>query len=201
MVVAGLSAYALTGGLFAGGNIVPQDIVVEKNAAYCEIEETEESDFYVIAKGLTVLGDTVSHEGNTLDGDRGYGFGVDLGYRLGRGFALEYDFTYAQNKVTETNEHHHQEEGDASYYSHALDLVYTHRLTNAMGLFFKGGYDYEIEQIDAFEIDADDHGFNYGIGMEWSLNEQYAFVAEYEESTIEGPRGNAFFAGVMYNLN
>lgn len=200
MVVAGFSAYALTGGLFAGGDVAPQDIVTEKNTAYCETEEREESDFYVIAKGNTVLGDTVLHEGNTLDGDRGYGLGIDFGYRLGQGFAIEYDFTYAKNTVTETNEFDHKEEGDAMYYSHALDLVYTHRLSNTAGLFFKGGYDYEIEKMDTFEIDEDDHGFNYGVGIEWSMNEQYALVAEYEKSTIEGPRGDALFAGVMYNF-
>lgn len=193
IVIAGLSAYALTSGLFAGGDIAPQDIVVEKPAPYCE---TEESDFYIIAKGLAVSGDTVMHEENTLDGDRGYGFGIDFGYRLGDGFAIEYDFTYAKNTITENDE----EEGDAEYYSHALDLVYTYRLSNAVGLFAKGGYEYETEEIKAFEIDGNDHGFNYGVGLEWSINEQYAFVAEYEKSTIEGPRGDALFAGIMYNF-
>ena len=199
MMVAGLSAYALTGVLFAGGDIAPQE-VVEQHAMVCEPEETKESDFYVIVKGLTVSGDTVLHEENTFDGDRGYGFGIDLGYRLGSGFAIEYDFSYAQNTVTETNELHHPEEGDGTYYSHALDLVYTYRLSEAVGVFAKAGYEYEIEEIDTFEIDQDDHGFNYGIGIEWAMNEQYALVAEYEKSTIEGPRGDAIFAGVMYNF-
>lgn len=200
MVIVGFSAYVLTGGLFAGGDIVPQDVVVQNNTAYCETEEAEESAFYIVAKGLTVSGDTVSHEESILDGDRGYGFGIDFGYRLGHGFALEYDFTYATNKITETNEFGYKEEGDAIYYSHALDLVYTHRLSNTVGLFAKGGYEYEIEEIDAFEIDQNDHGFNYGVGIEWSMNKQYAFVVEYEKSTIEGPRGDALFAGVMYNF-
>ncbi len=199
MMAAGLSAYALTGVLFAGGDIAPQE-VVEQQAMVCEPEETKESDFYVIVKGLTVSGDTVLHEENTFDGDRGYGFGIDLGYRLGSGFAIEYDFAHAENTVTETDVHHQSEEGDANYYSHALDLVYTYRLTDSFGIFAKGGYEYEIEEIDAFEIDEDDNGFNYGIGIEWAINEQYALVAEYEKSTIEGPRGDNIFAGVMYNF-
>lgn len=190
--MAGLSVCALTSGLFAGGDIVPQEHV--------EHQETEESNFYVVAKGLTISGDTVMHELNTLDGDRGYGFGVDFGYRLGHGFAIEYDFTYAKNTVTETDEFNNKEEGDGKYYAHALDLVYTYHLSHTMGLFVKGGYEYEKEEIDAFEIDGSDHGFNYGVGLEWSMNDKYALVMEYEKSTIEGPRGDALFVGVMYNF-
>lgn len=189
MVVAGLSAYALTGGLYAGGDIAPSE-VVEQQALACEPKETKESDFYVIVKGLAVPGDSVLHEGNTLDADHGYGFGIDFGYRLGSGFAVEYDFAYAQNTVTETDAHQHSEEGDANYYSHSLDLVYTYELTEAFGVFVKGGYEYEIEEIDAFEIDEGDDGFIVGAGIEWAMNEKYAFVAEYETSTIEGLRGD-----------
>lgn len=197
MIIAGLSVYALTSGLFAGGDIGPQDIVTEEHIAH---HETEESNFYVIVKGLTTSGDTVLHETNILDGDRGYGFGIDFGYRLGHGFALEYDFTYSKNTVTETDELNDKEEGDAKYYAHALDLVYVHHLSHTMGLFVKGGYEYEKEEIAAFEIDGSDHGFNYGVGLEWSMNDKYALVVEYEKSTIEGPRGDALFAGVMYNF-
>lgn len=198
MIMGGLSVCVLTSGLFAGGDILQQEQVAHNEAeTHCE---TEESNFYVIAKGLTVLGDTVSHEANILDGERGYGFGIDFGYRLGQGFALEYDFTYAKNTVTEIDEFNESEEGNAKYYAHALDLVYTYHVSHAVGLFVKGGYEYETEKIDAFEMDSDDHGFNYGAGLEWSMNDKYALVVEYEKSTIEGPRGDALFAGVMYNF-
>ena len=177
--------------LHAGGDIAPVEPAVE----IPEIHENAESDFYVVVKGLRISGDKVDHEGVTLDGDSGYGFGIDLGYRLGNGFAIEYDFAYAKNTVTEG-----EEEADAKYYSHALDLVYTYELTETVGLFAKAGYEYEIEKIKDYDIDADDDGFNFGIGTEVAMGENYKFVVEYEHTTIEGPKGNSIFAGVMFNF-
>lgn len=181
--------------LHAGGDLVPQEPVVEAvEEVEVEAHESAESDYYVVIKGLRITGDTADHEGVILDGDSGYGFGIDLGYRLGNGFAVEYDFSYATNTVTEV------EEADAKYYSHALDLVYTYELTETVGLFAKAGYEYEIEKIKDFGIDANDDGFNFGIGTEIAMGENYKFVAEYEHSTIEGPKGNAIFAGIMINF-
>ncbi|MDM5270760.1 porin family protein [Sulfurovum sp. zt1-1] len=183
--------------LHAGGDIAPQEPVVEE----AEMHEHAESDFYAVVKGLRITGDRVDHEGAILDGDSGYGFGIDLGYRLGNGFAVEYDFAYAKNTVSELDEFGAVvAEGDAKYYSHALDLVYTYELTETVGVFAKAGYEYEIEKIAEYNIDADDHGFNFGIGTEVAMGENYKFVAEYEHSTIEGPKGNAIFVGIMINF-
>ncbi|MGC9351521.1 MAG: porin family protein [Sulfurovum sp.] len=182
--------------LHAGGDIVPVEPAVE----IPEIHEHAESDYYVIVKGLRIAGDKVEHGEATLDGDAGYGFGIDLGHRLGHGFAVEYDFSYATNTVTELHDGHVIEEADATYYTHALDLVYTHELTETLGIFAKAGYEYEIEEIEDYHIDADDNGFNYGVGVEVTMDHTYKLVAEYEHSTIEGPRGNSLFVGVMYNF-
>jgi len=180
--------------LFAGGDIAPVEVQIPE-----VMEHETESKFYVVAKALTILGDKVDHEGSILDGDRDYGFGIDLGYRLGNGFALEYDFSYARNTVTEDNGDT-IEEAKAKYYTHALDLVYTYELTETVGVFAKAGYEYEIEEIKDYDIDSDDNGFNFGAGVELAINHQYKFIAEYEHSTIEGPRGDSIFAGVMYNF-
>jgi outer membrane autotransporter protein len=194
LLAAALSAQ-LTTQLFAGGDIAPVEIHDEPMV----MEHEAESKFYVIVKALMILGDKVQHDGDTLDGDSGYGYGIDIGYRLGHGFALEYDFSYARNTVTETNGED-VEESKASYYTHAVDLVYTYEFTETLGVFVKAGYEYEIEGIDDFNIDVDEDGFNYGIGVELAMNHKYKFVAEYEHSTIEGPRGDSIFAGVMYNF-
>ena len=116
---------------------------------------------------------------------------------MGNGFALEYDFSYAKNTVIDIDL---AEEGTAKYYSHALDIVYTHELTETVGVFGKVGVEYENEKINAFEIDSDETGFAYGLGMEVEIDHSYKFVAEYEHSTIKGPRGDSIFAGVMYNF-
>jgi len=192
-IAAALSAH-LTTQLFAGGDIAP----VEVNEPEVMEKETE-SKFYIIAKGLMVLGDTVDHGDAVLDGDRDYGYGIDLGYRLGKGFALEYDFSYAHNTVTETVGEE-VEEARASYMTSALDLVYTYEATEALGIFVKVGYEYEWEKIRNLDIDNNDNGFVYGAGVEVAMNESYKLVAEYEHSTIEGPHGDSIFAGVMYNF-
>ena len=194
LLAAAISAQLSTQ-LFAGGDIVPLEPQIPE-----VMEHETESKFYVVAKALTILGDKVNHGDAVLDGERDYGFGIDLGYRLGNGFALEYDFAYARNTVSEIEDGDVLGEAKAKYYTHAFDLVYTYELTETVGVFAKVGYEHEIEKIDELDIDANEDGVNYGIGMEVAMNHKYKFVAEYEHSTIEGPRGDSIFAGVMYNF-
>jgi len=181
--------------LHAGGDIEP----VEMHEPEMMEQEAAESKFYIIAKGMMVLGDTVNEENSVLDGDRDYGYGIDLGYRLGNGFAVEYDFSYASNTVTETAG---EEVRDASakYYTSALDLVYTVEVTETVGIFGKVGYEYEWEKIDAYGIDNTNHDFVFGVGTEIAMSEKYKFVAEYEHSLVSGPHGDSVFAGVMFNF-
>jgi len=177
--------------LHAGGDIEP----VEMNEPEMMEIEAAESKFYVVASGMYMFGDTVEHEGLLLDGDKDFGFGIDLGYRIGNGFAVEYDFTYGSNTVTEGSE-----EAEAIYYTSAIDLVYTYEMTETIGLFGKVGYEYEWETIDEYNIDGTDHDFVFGAGVEIAMNETYKFVAEYEHSLIESPHGDSIFAGVMINF-
>ena len=181
--------------LHAGGDIEP----VEMNEPEMMETEAAESKFYIVAKGMTILGDNVTHEEALLDGNQDYGYGIDLGYRLGSGFAVEYDFSYSSNTVTETRGNA-VEEATGQYYTSALDLVYTYEASENVGLFGKVGYEYEWEKIDAYDIDARNNDFVFGAGVEIAINETYKFVAEYEHSLIEGPRGDGVFAGVMINF-
>lgn len=180
--------------LFAGGDIVPAEVHVPE-----VMEDERESKFYVIAKALMVLGNEVNHGEAVLDGDRDYGYGFDIGYRIGNGFALEYDFSYARNTVTETA-HGHTEEARGTYYTSSFDVVYTYEVTERFGVFAKAGYEYEWEEIADYHIDTTDDGFIVGAGIEIAMNESYKFITEYEHSTIEGPRGDSVFAGIMYNF-
>jgi len=184
--------------LYAGGDVVPMENTAPSEVVEAHTEHETHGPFYVIVKGLTISGDTAPHGDTTLDGDRGYGFGIDVGYLFGNGFALEYDFSYATNTVTETDEHHHSEEANGKYYTHALDILYAYHLSHTVGIFVKAGYEYEIEKIKDFHIDSDNHGLNFGFGVEFTINDHYRFVAEAEKSNIDGPRGNSLFAGVMY---
>ncbi len=182
--------------LHAGGDAEPIKI---DEAEIREHKPHESTKFYVVIAGLADLGDTIAHEGAYLEGDQDFGFGIDLGYRIGNGFAIEYDFTYAINTVTRV-EHGLEEEAKGIYYTSALDVVYTYEATEYIGIFGKVGYEYEWETIDAYHIDAQEHDFVFGIGVEIAMNESYKLLFEYEYSRIESPRGAALFAGILINL-
>jgi opacity protein-like surface antigen len=160
-----------------------------------EIQTQEEAPFYLVAKGVYILGDNVKHEDVTLEGDSDYGFGFDLGYRLEYGFAIEYDFSYVENDVKED-----QDTLKASYVTHALDLVYSYEIIHHTKLFAKVGYEYEKEKISDLDIDDGSDGAVFGAGVEYELNHTYNILVEYEHSTIEGPRGDSINLGVMYNF-
>jgi len=192
ILTGGMFAAVLMTGLHAGGDIEAADAD--------EVETAELSPFYVVAKGMMIFGDTVNHEEAVLDGDQDYGFGIDLGYRLGNGFAVEYDFSYSGNTVTEKKDGEEPVNVNAKYYTSAIDLVYTYELTEELGVFGKVGYEYEWEKISALDIDGTDHDFVFGAGFEAAMDEKFKFVAEYEHSLIDGPRGDTLFAGIMYNF-
>ena len=89
---------------------------------------------------------------------------------------------------------------ESKYYTSALDLVYTYEATEALGIFGKVGYEYEWEKISALGINCKEHDFIFGAGVEYRLNEKYKALVEYEHSMIDGPHGDAMFAGIMYNF-
>lgn len=182
--------------LHAGGDIEPVEL---KEPEMMEQEAHEESAFYIVVAGLVDFGDTVEHEGVELNGDHDFGYGIDLGYRIGNGFAVEYDFTYARNTVSRT-ENGVDEEAKGTYYTSAIDVVYTYEATEEIGIFAKVGYEYEWETIDTYDIDSKEHDFVFGAGLEIAMNKSYKLLFEYEYSLIESPRGPSIFAGVMFNF-
>lgn len=194
-IAAALSAH-LTTQLFAGGDIAPVEVHEPE-----VIEQKTESKFYVVVAGMMLLGDEIQHGEALLDGDDnyGHGFGIDVGYRLGNGFALEYDYTYGRNTVYEITADE-KIKARSEYHTSALDLVYTYEATEKLGIFGKVGYEFEWEKISELDIDNREDDFVFGAGIEYALNEKYKFIAEYEHSLIEGPHGDAILAGVMYNF-
>ena len=153
----------------------------------------EKSNLYVVAKAMYILGDDIQESTETLTGDSGMGFGIDFGYRIAEGFAVEYDFSYSANTV-----HLENISADADYTTHALDLVYTYEATEDLGVFVKAGYEYESESIE--DETSSDTGAVFGVGCEYSLSHQYAIVGEYEHSLIDGPRGDSIFLGALFNF-
>jgi len=161
------------------------------------VTEHEELENYIAVKGMYTFGDDYEHE----SGEDGFGIGIDLGHRLGHGFAIEVDLSYESADVTAKEE----EAGEivsitetAKYYTTSLDLVYVYELPYEVGIFGKVGYEYEYEEIG--EASGDDTGFIFAVGAEYALNHTYKLLMEYETSTIDGPKGDMVYAGIMYNF-
>ncbi len=189
-----LAAQLLTQ-LHAGGDLK------EVEPAVTEVEDIAEvSDLYIVGKGMMVFGDDITEGEAALSGDRGYGFGIDLGYRIGDGFAIECDYSYSKNTVTERKLAVDPESYKVNYQTLGLDLVYTYEATENLGIFGKAGYEYEWENISARNAHGYDYGMVIGAGFEYKLSESYRFVAEYEHSSIKSTRGDDLFAGIMYNF-
>jgi len=154
-----------------------------------EVTEAEHeghgSKFYVIAKALVVLGE----EKNGVEGDTGYGAGLDIGYKLPYHLSVELISSYAHNKIGEF---------DASYLTYGGALEYTYHVAKHAGLFVKAGL--EIEDAEIENESESESGFIYAMGAEYEVASHYDVVVEYEGSTIESTRGPSVFAGVKYNF-
>jgi len=163
-----------------------------------------ETGFYAGVKAQLSLGEKVEHSENVdIQGHTGEGIGLEVGYKLGYGFAIEADGTYTHNTVTETNCETgtcEKTNADGEYMSVSLDLAYMYHLTHHLGTFVKMGYEYESEKISKLDVSGDDTGIIYAAGAEYAVGEHMALMAEYEGSTIESPLGSSVFAGVIYNF-
>ncbi len=144
------------------------------------------SNFYTVLKGISIMGDTY----NCNCTDSGYGAGIDLGYKLGSGFATELGLSYAKNDLNNVS-------GDVSHKTGALSLVYTYPLTDALGLFGKVGYMIEKSSLTGSDNES---GMVYGGGLEYGLGGNYAILGEYEATTIDSLRGDAASLGLKYNF-
>ena len=147
------------------------------------------SNFYTVLKGISIMGDT--HNCNCTDS--GYGAGLDLGYKIGNGFATELGLSYAKNDLNNKT-------AEASHTTGALSLVYTYPLTDALGVFAKAGYMMEKEKVNGLNIDNSESGLAYGGGLEYGLGDNYAIIGEYQASTIDSLRGDAASLGLKYNF-
>ena len=153
------------------------------------------SKFYIIAKGLSVLGEEVEKNYITSEGDSGYGFGVDIGYKLPYHLSVELFSNYAENKVSVKNVAGSE---DASYVAYGAALEYTYHAAKHVGLFVKGGF--EIEDAEVGRESESESGAIYAFGAEYEMNSHYDLLIEYEGSTVESTMGPLVFAGVKYNF-
>jgi len=188
--------------------IFAKEAIEEQNSsrAHIQAKHHEEGNFYAVVKGLVSLGDKYTEEAHgaepeaILKGDTGKGFGIDLGYRLGYGFATELDFAYTHTTVTKSVVGEPDKKAGADYFSYGIDLIYGYHLSEKYVLFGKIGWEIEKEKISGFDIKGTKDGYTYAAGMEHGLNEHWAIIAEYEGSAIAGPKGDNIFAGVLYTF-
>lgn len=164
----------------------------------------EETGFYTALKAQITTGKTIEKNDKVdIEGHTGKGIGVEVGYKVGYGFAIEGDGTFSRNTLTEVNCETgtcEKTNADGEYMTVSLDLVYKYELTHHFGTFVKTGYEYETETIEKLDEKGYDTGVIYAAGVEYAVGEHSAFMAEYEGTTIDGPRGNSIFAGVLYHF-
>lgn len=159
-----------------------------------------ETGFYTALKGVVTLGRTKEEETSTLEGNKGRGIGLELGYKVGMGFSIESDATYVRNTVTEKKVGEEDKTASGAYTSVSLDLAYAYHLTHHLAAFAKGGYEYETEKIDDLGINGNATGVIYAAGAEYALSDHAALMVEYEGTTIDGPLGDMVFAGMLYHF-
>jgi len=169
--------------------IVPEVIVEEVKPEVVKEEPKvvakPSGNYYVVLKGLSIAGDTL----NGTDADRGYGAGLDLGYKFGNGFGVELGTSYTKNQLDNSAE------TDVSYKTGDIALVYDFDLTEKLGLFAKGGYLYEKPSVGDTE-----KGLAYGGGLSYKISENKNIVAEYETSSLDSLRGDALSLGLKINF-
>ena len=203
-VIASLLIASLATGLQAGGDIggvvsienevapveVKAPVKVEVEAPkkiVKEVKKVEEkksnSNFYIVAKGLSILGD---------DADTGYGGGLNVGYKITDALAVEVGGDYAQNDLDSGEE--------ATYTTLGASLVYTVQATDNLGVFGKVGYVTENTEVDDLNIDNDESGVSYGAGVEYKMTNNASVTAEYEGADIDSTRGDAVSLGLKYNF-
>jgi len=184
-------------GLFVASSL----LTVSGYASELEDVKQDESKFYVAVKALVTLGDNVDEGESRLEGSTGKGIGIDLGYRISHGFVVEIDATYATNTVTEVLANGDSEDFSGDYITSSLDVAYNYKLLPELNVFAKVGYEVEYEKIDTIaDSYASTTGFIYAAGMEYEVAESMAVLAEYEVTTIDGPRGNSIFLGLVYDF-
>ncbi len=154
-------------------------------------QQEESSPLYLTVKGMYAFGEDYTNDAGVVEkGDAGIGIGVDFGYELAYGFALELDGTFETADVQIGEE----PKETIDYYAASFDVVYVYELTEKFGVLGKVGVEYEYETVG--DEHNDETGMSYAIGAEYVLNRTYNAVVEYEGSTIDGPKGDAVMAGV-----
>jgi len=179
--------------------IYAEEVSIEKTHKL-HIKHAEASPFYLTLKPMITTGDKKQEGENKLSGDNAYGVGIDAGYYVHPRISLELSTTYSRNTVTETNNLGEKEDGSARYTSAAINIVYKQPIFEDYALFAKLGYEWEHEKINFLNINEDEFGVDYAIGATHELSHHIAILIEYESSTINGLRGDAFFAGLEYRF-
>jgi len=175
-------------------SFVASVVLIGASSLYAnEMEHKSELQNYVAIKAMYALGENYKE----LDGQDGYGVSIDLGRRIGYGFAIELDVSY-ENADVKFSEGDEVIAESIDYYTSSIDLAYVYELTHKLGVLGKVGYEYEY--ADRKNESEHDTGFIFAGGFEYSVNHHYKALVEYETSTINGPKGDVVFAGVMYNF-
>jgi len=170
------------------------------NAAEHISELSTHKGFYIEPKVIYTMGETISHGEATLDGDAGYGLGIDLGYSFTEYFAVELDGSYSEADVTETREDGEKEKDTGSFYTYGVNTVFTYPLTHHFIVLGKLGYGWEHEDLGDLGIKGTEDGAVWAAGVEYSFNPHLEMSLEYEGADIRSARGDSVQLGLIYKF-
>ena len=76
--------------------------------------------------------------------------------------------------------------------------MYAYEVVYKLEVFAKLGYEYELEEISGLGVDTLNDGAIFALGCEYEVSDAMAALVEYEKITIDGPRGDSAFVGLVY---
>ena len=157
------------------------------------------SPYYITLKPMVTNGGTIDEGSEVLTGSNAYGLGLDAGYYIFSQLAIEFSTTYSLNTVSKL-ESAETIDASATYYSVAVNIVYKQPIFHEFAIFGKLGYEFEEEIVDTFDIKENSTGIDYAFGLSYEISHHIGVLAEYESSTIDSLRGDAYFIGAEYRF-
>jgi opacity protein-like surface antigen len=152
--------------------------------------------FYVVPKVVVIVGDTITHYGDVLNGDTGVGIGIDLGYSFTENIALELAATYVEADIKKNG----VDKGDAEYTTYGANAVYSRTIIGHLRGLVKLGFAWEHERMSEAHIKETLKGATYAAGLEYGINDNMELVFEVEGANVTSSRGEGVMFGLKYKF-
>jgi len=152
---------------------------------------------YLAVKYALTQGKAVDHEGETVTGEGGSGFALDLGTMITEHLAAEFTYSTASNNLK-----HGEHEGTGTFGAMGLMAAYLHHYENGLTAVVKAGYLNEAETIDVHDESTSGSvsGLAVVVAGEYNVGGHNEVLAEYEVPLFETAKGSSIFVGYKHGF-